>query len=238
MWKTGKAVLDFLGHVSTVAWLLGLAGASVSAAKAISVMPGGWLENPFVPLSWFFSTLTLVVLCGRGIEWGWARLHPLSLTVYPHGGGDVSLVLCPSESGDFYGVGWMVGPLSNRRQRPFRLSWGPHENQYKRIRGGDKTPVMLAETRGEDRTNLKLVIHGHGEVAETWDLGEEVRTHPSHEDGYFKDDLPWISVRVELRAKQFPNIWKYEYRFRLTKHAQFEIEEVKPSASRTAAPSP
>ncbi|MBM3776801.1 MAG: hypothetical protein FJW23_01000 [Acidimicrobiia bacterium] len=237
MWKSGKVVLEFLGHVSTVAWLAGLAGGSATAARAVSVMPGGWLQNPFVPAAWFFSTLAGVVLAGRAVEWGWKRTHPVTLTVSLHGGEDAAIAISPSESGDFYGTGWLLPSeeIQNiRRERPFTLVWAHYAGQYRRVRGRDKSTLLISTLR-ERGTTLELRVHGDEGVIRTWDVSKARRQHRSRDDDgrFFEDDLPWLALRLEVRAKQFPNVWTFDYRFRVNKNLKFEIEPTTPLAART-----
>ncbi len=222
-----KRVWAWVGHYSKEQTVIGLATSLGVTSKAISIMPGGWHPPQYWALAgvWFFGTWAVVLLATRAIEWGWAKTHPATLHLVVHGGADVSISCCPSQSGDFYGTGWLEGDAIIRK-KPFHLSWGTYTGQYKRIRGGDKTTLAIAGCDGHQTTygsDPHLHIFESSQIgeayAESWPLKEWLRKGPTV-------DLPWIDLRIELRAKQLPDIWKYRYRFRLTKDLEFEVEEL------------
>jgi hypothetical protein len=236
--ETAKKVWDGINHLSTVVWLVGLAGGSATAQRAASMMPGGWLQNPFLPLAWFFSTLAVVVVIGKGIEFAWKRLFPVTLDITPYGGEDATLLLRPGESGEFYGTAWLVGDATGRH-RPFTLNWVNGVGQCKKVRAGDKAALVLARYSGRTAEDAQLQLIGDGAVVRTWLLRDHARTSSRWTDGNgaLKNDLDWVAVRVELRAKELPNTWSHVFRFRLTKFLVFEVEDITQSASRTVAPS-
>jgi hypothetical protein len=226
------SIWNGLNHLSTVVWLIGLTGGSVSAAKVASVMPGGWAQNPFLPLSWFFGTLALVLTGGKAIEWMWRRAIPPKLDVVLHGGDSVSITVSPSVTDEYYGFAWFTDEWADRR-RPFELHWEGGYRDKRKIRAKDKSSVLLARRTGKDRTDLRLDVLGDGRVVRTWDLGPSVKRVPSN-DGYFDGDLEWIGMRVELRGRTIPHIWTHEFRFRLNRFVEFEVEKTTQLASRTA----
>lgn len=217
-----KSLWARLGDASTIAWLWSLFLAAGVTSRKISVMPGGWHPPQYWALSgaWFFGTLAISVTTIKGAELIARRLYPPKLDVVHHGGKDATLVLCPSVSGDFYGFGWIGDSDGENWQRPFMLSWG-YPTQYKRIRGGDKTPLYIAGFQQlSSAYDEEFVVHGAYSVEDHLRI-KWVRT-PSGK--VLPSDLPWRTLSVELRAKQHPQTWKRKYRFRVAKDGRCEIE--------------
>ena len=61
----------------------GFSSASIVASHKISMMVGGFLENPFEPMAWFFGTLFLISLALVSVRFVWSmvpanKFHGLS----------------------------------------------------------------------------------------------------------------------------------------------------------------
>ena len=216
-----KRLWDAVGHASAMAWLVRLLLSSLLAGRA--VIPSGFLENPFIPLTYFFGTLAATGLIVNAGKFGWRKLNPPTITIESCGGDDASLVLSPSVEGEYYGIAHILNP-DVRRKRSFDLYWERNPGRKNDIRSKDKATIVLA--RIEDATSdcPELVVYGdHSSV------------HRESLQSVRNGDLPlkWFHIRTEFRSDKLPHIWNHEYRFRLGKRFRFEIEEVKPTTSHT-----
>lgn len=224
IFEVGAVIWRRLGDLSTLSWLWGLwllFLASFVTQKNVADAVD-W-HTRFVVCSWFFGVLAAGLTTGKAVEWGYHKWRPPTVTLTPHGGSKASIAVCPSVDGQYYGSGALVGV--ERRQRPFYLEWVGGGNRVKSIRAGDNLSIAIAGLTADG-----IQIYGDGGQLLEWVLDKK----ELHRYGGLRESTPWTHVQIELRAKQFPNKWPYEYRFRLRKDLLFEIEEITQSTSDTA----
>lgn len=229
----GGFVWRRVGDASVIAWLWGFFVASTATSAAGAPVTSDWHVRAVVA-SWFFGALAVSMSGIRLGRFAWDKAHPPLLYINAHGGRSVALELYPSISGDFYGTAWLLNDDAQRRL-PFDLSWGTYAPKYKRIRGGDKIGIVIASLEYfENEPHIVIFQSGQGGTI----FAQTVPLHLRdiglrHRDGHLRDhlvaDSPWLRIRVEFRAKQFPQTWERFYRFRLKRDAEFEIESIMPS---------
>jgi hypothetical protein len=215
---------NWLSHFGNLQTLFGLFTTFGVSSYVTSMLPGGW--HP--PQYWavfgtvLFGTGFVVALVVQGARAAYELLNPPTLNFIPHGGGDASIDLWPSVSGDYYGTIWLLDV--ERRQKPFQVSWHAYSSEHKHIRGGDHTPFRLALLNTEKRT---MEIYGLEGVVHSLSYADDIQKNQSKwNEGYLVQDQRWFEVRIEMRAKQHAETWTRRFRFRLNRHIGFDIEPV------------
>jgi hypothetical protein len=126
------------------------------------------------------------------------------------GGNTVTVEIRPSYDGDYYGTARYVDKLLPP-QRAIPLIWRGSSRRTE-IRAGDVDFFLLAEVDDPTDTYPRIRLAGIGKIS-TASLRDSEGRVESH----------WMSIDLEIRCEQLPDIWRKTVRYRFTHDKGFEL---------------
>jgi hypothetical protein len=220
-----RRFLDVLSATRNIAWLFSLFASGGVTTFVLKHLPVGWNEpqSLFAGITVFSGVLFLVVGAVALTRTGWTSLQrrwwPARLEMTLCGGGNtVTLEVRPSRDGDYYGTARYVDALLPP-QRAVPLIWHGMSRSAE-IRAGDVDFFVLAEVDDPRDTYPRIILTGIGQIstATMRDVEGRVESH-------------WMSIDLEIRCEQLPDIWRKTVRYRFTHEKGLELDLDHPSGT-------
>lgn len=217
-WHRFRKFITDYGDIQTV---MGLAAGFITAARKLSLMPGGWHPPQywFSAFAWFFGGWSVFLVVVKSGEWIWRRLQAPSATLDVYGGENVSVVLTNTGSVPIKYLATAqlldASEVSFKRIRPFNLTI-LHGYIYKTH---ETTAGIVCETHSRYSSPDELWLRGDTtDVVDRWPVG-----------GRNSVERSWIRMRFTIRTDPpMPSgaIQRcYEFRFN---GETFDLKEFKP----------